>query len=218
MSDFKIVADSSADIKTIGNIPFSSAALKIITDQKEYIDNEALKVEEMVRELGLYKGRSSTSQPSPEDWLNAFGDAKNVFCITITSTLSGCFNSATAAKALYESAHPERKVFIFDSLSTGPEMALIIEKIEEMIACGENFDAICEKIPSYSASTGLLFMLESMKNLANNGRVKPIVAKAAGLLGIRVIGKASDRGDLEPLEKSRGEKRRWHQLKISYLN
>ena len=48
-------------------------------------------------------------------------------------------------------------------------------------------------------------MLESMRNLANNGRVNPLIAKAAGLLGIRVVGKASDKGDLEPLDKCRGE-------------
>ena len=53
--------------------------------------------------------------------------------------------------------------------------------------------------------TGLLFLLESMKNLANNGRVSPIAAKAAGLLGIRVVGKASDCGTLEMLNKCRGE-------------
>ena len=50
-------------------------------------------------------------------------------------------------------------------------------------------------------------MLESMQNLANNGRVSPLVARLAGILNIRVVGKASNRGDLEPLDKCRGEKR-----------
>ena len=50
-------------------------------------------------------------------------------------------------------------------------------------------------------------MLESMQNLANNGRVNKIVAKAAGILGIRAVGRASDVGTLEPLEKCRGEKK-----------
>ncbi len=50
-------------------------------------------------------------------------------------------------------------------------------------------------------------MLASMKNLANNGRVNPLVAKAVGLLGIRIVGKASEKGDLDPLDKCRGEKR-----------
>ena len=71
----------------------------------------------------------------------------------------------------------------------------------------EHFDEICAEIDAYSKKTGLLFILESMQNLANNGRVSPLVAKMAGLLGIRVIGKASDRGDLEQLHKARGEKK-----------
>ena len=49
-------------------------------------------------------------------------------------------------------------------------------------------------------------MLQSMKNLANNGRVSHVAAKVAGILGIRALGKASDRGDLEMLEKCRGER------------
>ena len=59
-------------------------------------------------------------------------------------------------------------------------------------------------------------MLESLKNLANNGRVSKIVAKAAGILGIRMVGKASDVGTLEPLEKCRGEKKALASL-LTYL-
>ena len=48
-------------------------------------------------------------------------------------------------------------------------------------------------------------MLESLKNFAANGRVSPAVAKIAGVLGIRIVGKASDVGTLEPTDKCRGE-------------
>ena len=48
-------------------------------------------------------------------------------------------------------------------------------------------------------------MLESLKNFAANGRVSPAVAKIAGVLGIRIVGKASAQGTLEPTNKSRGE-------------
>ena len=48
-------------------------------------------------------------------------------------------------------------------------------------------------------------MLESLKNFAANGRVSPAVAKIAGVLGIRVVGKASDQGTLEPTDKCRGQ-------------
>lgn len=205
IDNIKIVADSSADLLELPSVAFESAPLKIITAQKEYVDDAKLDVYSMVNDLQNYKGKSSTSCPNADDWINAFGDAEYIFCVTITGTLSGGYNAALLAKQTYEEHNPGRRVFVLNSLTTGPEMALIIEKISELVIAGKEFDEVCDEITKYSQKTGLLFMLESMKNLANNGRVSPLVAKMAGLLGIRVVGKASDRGDLEPLNKCRGE-------------
>lgn len=205
--NMKIVADSSADVLALDALPFSSAPLKIITTEKEYVDDENLSVIDMVQELSQYTEKSSTACPSVGDWLNAFGDATYVFCVTITSGLSGSYNAAVSAKQAYEEEHPDRKVFVIDSLSTGPEMKLIIEKLEELILAGKPFADICTEITEYQNRTGLLFMLESLKNLANNGRVSKLAASAVGILGIRVIGKASDQGTLEQLAKCRGEKK-----------
>lgn len=203
----KIVADSSADLVELDGIDFESAPLKIITSENEYVDNAELDAAEMANAMLSYKGRSSTSCPNVGDWLEAFGDADEIYCVTITATLSGSYNAAMVAKREYEEAHPDRRVFVLNSLSTGPEMVLIIEKIRELVLAGKEFDSVCSEVEEYSRKTGLLFVLESLKNLANNGRVSPIVAKMAGLLGIRLVGKASERGDLEPLNKYRGERK-----------
>lgn len=204
---YKVVADSSIDVKEVEGIDFSVAPLKIITSEREFVDNEILDTEGMTDYLLTYNGKSQTSCPNTVDWINAFGDAERVFCITITATLSGSYNAAMIAKRQYEQEHPDRRVFVINSLSTGPEMALIAEKISELVSEGKEFDIICDEITEYMKSTGLLFMLESMKNLVNNGRVNPIIAKIAGFLGVRVVGKASDKGDLEQLDKCRGEPR-----------
>ena len=171
MEKFKIVADSSADLLFAEGIPFAFAPLKIITAEKQYIDNADLDVKDMVDTLSTYKGKSSTSCPNPEDWLQAFGDAESVFCMTITGTLSGSYNSAILAKRLYEEKYPGRRVFVINSLSTGPEMKLIAEYIRELILKNEDYEIICGKVTEYMQNTGLLFMLESMRNLANNGRI-----------------------------------------------
>ena len=205
MINAKIVVDSSANMA--GSHLVSSVPLKIITDEKEYIDDETLNTSAMVWDLKTYTGRSSTACPSPQDWLEAFGDAPYVFCIAITSNLSGSCNAANIAKADYEQEFSDRKVCVIDSLSTGGEMELIAEKIQELIAQELSFEEICEQVKVYQEHTGLMFMLESMQNLANNGRVNKIVAKAAGILGIRAVGKASDVGTLEPMDKCRGEKK-----------
>ena len=205
--NMKIVADSSADVMSIPSLPYAIAPLKIITSEKEYVDDSNLDVIAMVNELSHYSDRSSTACPSVGDWLDAFGDAPYVFCVTITSGLSGSYNAAIGAKDAYEEAHPDRKVCVIDSLSAGPELRLIIEKLAQLILEGKDFDTICGEIKEYQNRTGLMFKLESVKNLANNGRVSKLVAGAVGILGIRLVGKASDAGTLEVLHKVRGEKK-----------
>lgn len=203
----KIVADSSSDILDLTEVSYATAPLMIFTSEKEFIDDASLDVGEMVEYLSHYNGKSSTACPGPHDYLNAYGDAEWVFCVTITATLSGSYNAAMVAKRQYEETYPGRRVFVLNSLTAGPELCLIIERLQELVLSGKEFDEICEEISAYREQTGLLFTLESMKNLANNGRVSPLVAKMAGLLNIRVVGKASDQGDLEPLGKFRGEKK-----------
>ena len=205
MRTIKIVADSSANLMELNTVAFDAAPLKIITAEREFVDDRNLDLEEMIRYFKSYKGRSQSSCPNPEDWLKTFGDAEDVFCVAITSGLSGSYNAACLAKEMYEAEHPARRVFVIDSLSAGPELTLIVEKLEELICAGKSFEEICAYIPEYQKNTGLLFMLESLNNFAANGRVSPAVAKIAGVLGIRIVGKASDEGTLEPTDKCRGE-------------
>lgn len=208
----KIVADSASDLVAMEGVDFACVPLRIITADREFVDTDALNVEEMAGYLLTYKGKSTTACPNVNDWLEAFGDGQYVFCVAITSNLSGSCNAAMQAKKEYEEKYPDRRVHVVDSLSAGPEERLLAEKLRELIQAELSFEEICNAITEYQKRTRLLFMLESMKNLANNGRVSPLVARAAGLLGIRLVGKASDQGTLEPLEKCRGEKKALHAI------
>lgn len=207
MRSIQIVADSSANLLEREKFPFASAPLKIITHETEFADDAGLDVEAMVSWFDSYKGKSKTSCPNPSDWLEAFADAREVYCVTITSGLSGSYNAACIAKQMYETEHPDRKVCVIDSLSAGPELELIVEKLEEYIGLDMPYEQICHEIGEYLHNTGLVFMLKSLKNFAANGRVSPAVAKIAGVLGICIVGKASDQGTLEPTNKCRGEEK-----------
>lgn len=206
----KIVTDSASDLREMRGVPFAVAALRIITAEREYVDNAGLDVAGMANDLANYKGRSSSSCPNHDDWLRAFGDEEEIICVTITSALSGSYNAACTAKALYEEAHPGRRVFVVDSRSAGPEMALMIEAIRDQILAGADFDTVCRQVDR--GRTRLLFVLSSLKNLANNGRVSPLAAKVAGALGFRMVGTASEEGTLELLHKCRGEARALEQV------
>jgi len=204
---YKIVADSSSNIRSLSGVEFENVPLKIITKEKEYVDVDGLDLEGMAADLKAYKGTSGTSCPNVYDWMSAFGDAENVFAVAITSNLSGSCNAARQAAEQYMEENPGRKVRVFDSLSAGPELRLIAEKIREGILAEKSFEDIQAETEAYMKHTHLLFTLRSLNNLARNGRVSSAVAKLAGVLGIVVVGKASDEGTLQQMHKCRGEKR-----------
>lgn len=204
----KIVTDSAANMYEMEGINFEAAPLTIRSDVKEYVDNVDLDIEAMVDELGKYKGKSGTACPGVGDWLAAFEDYDIVYCVTIISTLSGSYNAAMTAKQQYEEENPGKKVFVLDSYSAGPEMKLLLEKIKDLVLSGCEYEEVCQKVTEYKEKhTSLVFSLESLHNLANNGRVNPAVAKIAGLVGIRVVGDVSEEGQLAPTDKCRGEKK-----------
>ena len=203
--NFRIVADSSANILSLPGQNYATVPMKIVA-AKEYVDDAGLDLAEMVEDLKNHKGKSGSSCPNVGEWLEAFGDAECVFGITITKHLSGSYNAAKQAADTYMEEHPGRKAFIFDSLSTGPEMMMIVDKIRQCEAEGLDFEATKEKVLTYHNHNHTLFCLESMMNLARNGRVPMAVAKIVGMLGIRVAGDVKG-GQITPVHKPRGAKK-----------
>ena len=203
---YQIVSDSSSNILHIEGVNYTTVPLKIVAGEKEYVDNAALNVRGMVDDLKSYKGKSGSSCPNAQEWLEAFGDAEMVFGVTISRNLSGSYNAAQQAAQDFAEEHPDAKIHIFDTLSAGPEMAMVTEKIVELVKKGLSFEEIVAGVRDYQNHTHILFCLESMNNLARNGRVNPAVAKIASVLGIRACGDAQN-GQIIPSQKPRGQKK-----------
>lgn len=203
----KLVADSSANVKEIENALYSSAAMKILVGDKEFVDDENVDVPAMQAALREYKGKTSSACPGVGEWIESFEGADEVYGVTITSNLSGAYNSAVIAAEQYMEENPGKKVYIQDSLSTGGEMQLILEKYAELTAGEYKFEEVCAAVNEYNREhTNLIFCLSSVSNLAKNGRVNPALAKVIGILGIRIVGIAYE-GVLKPQHKCRGEKK-----------
>lgn len=211
-----IVSDSSCDIRFFKNpakdSAFSYVPLTIRVGDREFTDNEFLNTAEMLREMYAYKGKSTSSCPSPEEWAVQFRRADEVFALAITSSLSGSYNSAMTARSMVLEECPDKKICIIDTLSTGPEMALLIEKLNEYFNENLDFDTICDKIHSYQQHTHLLFKLESLDNLVKNGRTSRLTAKMADVLNIHIVGCASREGTLAMLHKCRGANRAYSSM------
>lgn len=201
----QLIADSSSDRPDLEGVKY--VPLIISTDERSFVDNEHLDVDEMLDYLASYRGRSYTACPSVDGWLSAYQGAEEIYAVTITSGLSGSYNAAMAARELYLQEHKDAKIAVFDSLSTGPEILLILEKIKELTGQGLPFEQVEASVRKYMYQTRLLYSLQSLHNLSQNGRVNKVVAAAVGVLGIRIVGTASVEGTLAPLAKCRGDRK-----------
>ena len=206
-----IVSDSSCELRTlpesVPGVAFTTVPLKIRVGDREFVDNAVLDIPSMMEEMQNYNGASTTACPSPEEWAEKFLLADNIIAISISSNLSGSYNSAMIAKEMVLENHPEKKIYIMDSLSTGGEMGLAVIKAAELIAQGLDFDSVVKELEIYYAPRQVLFALSCFDNLVKNGRLNRVVGFVAGKMGMRLVGRGSDEGKLEMLHKTRGETR-----------
>ena len=90
MRNIKIVTDSSANVWAGNRSDLAVAPLKIISTEREFVDDEQLAVDGMIDYFDRYKGTSKTSCPNPVDWLGAFGDAEVRDILAVEEDLSAC--------------------------------------------------------------------------------------------------------------------------------
>lgn len=203
----RIVSDSSSDVFDVPGIDYTTVPLKVMFGSTEYVDEAGVDCEKMMLDLQGHTGPSTTSCPNLKEWLDAFEGYDEIFCITISSGLSASYSTAIMASQEYKSTHPEAKLHVFDSLATGPVLHLIIDKLSEGIRAGKTYEQIKEETVAYQKSIRILYALASLNNLARNGRVNATVARVISALNIRIIGDASDEGQVNILHRCRGERR-----------
>ena len=208
---WNIISDSSCDIFEIENLEenvnFSTVPFVITIDGVEYVDDENIDLDKLIDAMYASKNASLTACPSPETWYNEFSKEGYSCAVTITSALSGSYNSAIAAKDMILEDNPEKKVLIVDSLSTGPSPILIIKKLNELISEGFSFDEVSEKIMEYQKSIHTLFALSSFDNLVKNGRMNKLAGFVAHRLGLIGVGEATEKGTIGVKHIVRGKKK-----------
>ena len=127
--------------------------------------------------------------------------------ITISSSLSGSYNSAMVAREMVLESHPEKRIHVLDSLSTGGEMALAIWKANDLVAEGLSLGEVVRQWEIWFQGRQVLFALASFDNLVKNGRLSRLAGFMAGVMSMRAVGRGSEDGKLEMLHKTRGETR-----------
>jgi len=208
----RIISDSSCDLPKDflekDGIDFSLVPLKIIVGNHEFIDDETLNTKELIAAMKAEKTATSSSCPSPEDFATELRKNKESYVITMTSGLSGTYNSARVAKNMVHEEDDSLKISLFDTHSTSPVMILMVMKLRDLIKTGEmDFDTISEKLALYLETLNLRFLLQDLSNLVKSGRMNRVAGAVATALSIMPIFRSDDKGEIQLVTKARGIKK-----------
>lgn len=205
--EYRIIGDSCLDLPAgLKRDPhFRTIPLTLQVGETEVIDDAAFDQASFLRLVKETDACPKTACPSPESFKEAFDcDANWIFVITLSSHLSGSYNSAVLGKRIYEEERgQEKRIAVIDSESASAGELNIALRIQELCGQGLSFDEIVEQAEEYRDHLGTYFVLESLDYLRKNGRLTGLKAFIATALNIKPI-MAGDHGVIVKLDQERG--------------
>lgn len=203
-----IVADSSCDLFQLPErdegIDFSDVPFTIHIDDVEYFDDDRLSVDQMLTANEGASAPAHTACPSPDAWLGPFSAPGPVVAFTISSALSGSYNSACVARDMLLEQQPDKPIAIVDTKSTGPETVMLIKRAIQLIRQGTTPAELGSLLSEEAERIHIAFALSSFHNLIKAGRVNRLIGFIAGHLGFWGIGAGDEKGEINIRGKARG--------------
>lgn len=209
---YKIIIDSCGELTADQKMDshFENVALQLDVDDYHILDDETFNQQEFLQKVKESPNCPKSSCPSPDKYIDAFGeDATHIYIVTLSSQLSGSYNSAMLAKQMYEEGQLEngdmpRQIHVFDSRSASIGETLIGMKVQELEEAGESFETIVESVENYIEEMNTFFVLETLETLRKNGRLSNIKAMIVNVLNIKPIMGSTNEGTIQVLGQARG--------------
>lgn len=198
--------DFSTETQDIFRVPF-----KIIIEDKEIID-ENININSLIESMKNTRQQIKTACAAPEDFINKFIEGANNFIVTISSQLSGSYNSAMVAVESFKERFPGSFVHVFDTKSASAGETLVAIKVKEMIERNLNPSEIIEQTNKYISKLRTFFILDSLDNLAKNGRITNLKLILANIMHIVPIMGEDCKGNIVLKEQVRGKKKAFARL------
>lgn len=210
----KILTDSTADLpqEIVDKFGIIVLPLRVIFGKKEYVDGVDLTLETFYKMLSEADDLPTTSQVTPEQYMEHFEQAKaagdDLICIHISSSMSGTLQSANIARE-----HINYKgIHIIDSRTVTVQLGLMVLEACEMRKKGASAEEIIARVISMINSTVLYASIATLKYLKKGGRIKATSAAIGNALNIKPIITIAD-GLVESIGKARGVKKSFEEIK-----
>ena len=206
---YKIVVDSCCELpEEFANDPrFERVPLGLEVGDYHILDDENFNQAEFLRKIAESPVCAKSSCPSPERFMEAYHvDAEHIYVVTLSSHLSGSYNSAMVAKDMYHEKYGEKKIHVVDSESVSGGVTQIALKLMELEAQGLSFETIVEEIEHYRDTRCVYFVLDNLETLRKNGRLTGVKALVATTLNIKPV-MSADHGVITQVGQSIGVKK-----------
>jgi DegV family protein with EDD domain len=205
-----LIVDSCTDFEKetqdIQRVPF-----RLLIDGEEIID-ECLDINKLINKMKNTKQQIKTACAPPNDFIKKLKKEANNFIVTISSQLSGSYNSAKVAAETFMKKFPGSFVHVFDTKTASSGESLIAVKVKQLIEKNISPAEIIEQTNKYISNLRTLFILDSLDNLAKNGRISNIKAVLANFVHIVPIMGEDGQGKIVLKESVRGKKRAFSRL------
>ena len=205
---YKIVGDSCCDFtaEDLKKEYISRVPLILTVGDTDVIDDDTFDQEKYLDMVDRCPECPRSSCPSPENYMQHFEGAENVFVVTLSSKLSGSYNSAELGRNLYEEEHPEeeKRIYVFNSRSASIGETIIGLKIQEYEEAGLSFEEVVARTEEYISSMNTYFVLETLETLRKNGRLTNLKALIANTLNIKPVMGSTKEGMICQLGQARG--------------
>lgn len=205
--NYKVVIDScgelTEDMKAAGT--FETAPLSIMVDEYTIIDDDTFDQADFLKKVAASPNCPKSACPSPETYMEMCRcDQERVYIVTLSSELSGSFNSAVLGKNLYFEEYGDKDIHVFNSRSASIGQTLIGMKIAECEAAGKSFQQVITTVEDYIDHQNTHFVLESLETLRKNGRLTGLKALVATALNIKPVMGATPQGTICQNSQARG--------------
>ena len=151
-------------------------------------DDETFNQKEFLEKVAAYPQCPKSSCPSPEKFMEAYHcDAEEVYVVTLSSHLSGSYNSAELGKSLYQEKYGEKKIHVVDSESASCGETQLAIRLMRYKEAGLTFEETVEKIEVFKRKMRTYFVLDNLETLRKNGRLTGVKALVASTLSIKPV-------------------------------
>lgn len=205
---YQIIGDSCTDLtkeqREAGKYKLVPLTLEIGEDT--FVDDESFDQGLFMEKMKAYPDSPKSACPAPEAYRKLFHEAEDTYVVTLSSQLSGSYNSAEVARQMYLE-QGTGNIAIIDSKSASVGQTLLAMKIEELAKAGLPFEKVVEEVCQLREEQETMFVLEDLENLRKNGRLSNIKALLANVLNIKPIMGSTPEGTIIQLDQTRGMKK-----------